>query len=59
MMNKEELFKKKGEAHTQIELWQEVLRHTNVELNKVLFPQKEGANGQAIKAPDTPRPEGK
>ena len=54
-MTKEELYAKKGEAHTQIELWTEILKQTNAELTKVIFPKKEDVNGQTDKAPDAPR----
>ena len=54
-MTKDELYTKKGEAHTQIELWNEILKQTNLELNKLLFPKKEDVNGQADKVTDAPR----
>ena len=39
-----ELYTKKGEAHTQVEIWQQVLKQVNQELSQELNKNPGGAN---------------
>ena len=42
----EELYKNKGQAHTQIEIWQQMLKEANQALSQELAKNPGGLNGE-------------
>jgi len=46
MTKMEELYKRKGEAHTQVEVWQQILKQVNQELSNELAKNPGGLNGE-------------
>ena len=53
MTKMEELYKRKGEAHTQVEVWQQILKQVNQELSNELAKNPGGLNGEIVPKKNT------